>query len=144
MFVVAVFLILVVATIAANRSRDALSKTSSALAWLAGIVAFLASWVFRYRWANQLGCRESFPEHFGYRAPNYEQARFPVDDRQSWWPMGRECIGRDSATGALVVEHTGWGLTMIVYPALICVVVALAVVVVRIAVLGRRASNSKS
>ena len=81
---------------------------------------------------------------FGYRAPNYEQAPFPVDDRQSSWPLGRECIGRDSDTGMMIAEHTGWELTMVVYAALICVMVALAVVVVRIALLGRRAGRARS
>ncbi|MDJ0360457.1 hypothetical protein QMK32_09410 [Rhodococcus sp. H29-C3] len=144
MFFVAVFLVLVLASIAASRSRDALSKACVTLAWLAGIVAFMTSWVFRYRWAERSGCREAFPEHFGYRAPNYEQAPFPVDDRQSWWPLGRECTGRDSDTSTMIAEYTGWGLTMVVYPALICVVVALAVVPVRIARLGRRASSPRS
>ncbi|WP_415972569.1 hypothetical protein [Rhodococcus sp. 077-4] len=144
MIFIAGLLIMVVVSIAAVRSRDGFSKAAVTLVWLPLGIAFLTLWGFSYRWASQSGCRGAFPEHFGYRPPDFEVEPFPVEDRQSWWPLGRECAGRDSDSGTVIFEHTGWGTTLIVYPALICAVVALAVVVVRTAVLARRASSSKS
>lgn len=144
MIFIAGFMIVVVVSIAAVRSRDGLSRAAVMLVWLPLGIAFLTVWVFSHRWANQSGCREAFPEHFGYRPPDFEVAPFPVDDRQAWWPLGRECIGRDSDTGMVVVEHTGWVTTVIVYPALICAVVALAIVVVRMTALELRADRGRS
>ena len=144
MIFIAGFMMMVVVSIAAARSRDCTCKAAVTLVWLPLGIAFLTVWVFSHRWANQSGCREAFPEHFGYRPPDFEVAPFPVDDRQAWWPLGRECIGRDSDTGMVVVEHTGWVTTVIVYPALICAVVALAVVVVRMTALELRADRGRS
>ncbi|WP_032404537.1 hypothetical protein [Rhodococcoides fascians] len=144
MIYIAGFMFMVVVSISAVRSGDGLCRAAVALVWLPLGVAFLTSWVFSHRWANQSGCREAFPEHFGYRPQDYEVVPFPVKDRQTWWPLGRECVGRDSDTGTVIVEHTGWGTTMIVYPALTCAVVALAVVVVRTALLGLRECRARS
>ncbi|MFI8567532.1 hypothetical protein ACIGGF_13335 [Rhodococcus sp. NPDC078407] len=144
MIFIAGFMILVVVSIAAARSRDGKCKVAAALVWLPLGIAFLTVWVFSHRWANQSGCRDAFPEHFGYRPPDYEVAPFPVEDRQTWWPLGRECVGRDSDTGIVVVEHTGWVTTLIVYPALTCAAGALAVVVVRMAALELRAGRGRS
>ncbi|MBY3988230.1 hypothetical protein HQO84_20655 [Rhodococcus fascians] len=144
MIFIAGFMIVVVLSTAAVRSRDGLCKAAVALVWLPLGIAFLTIWAFSYRWANQSGCREAFPEYFGYRPPDYEVEPFPVEDRQTWWPLGRECVGRDSDTGTVIVEHTGWVTTMIVYPAVTCAVVALTVVVVRLSALGRRAGRARS
>ena len=144
MIYIAVFMFMVVVSISAVRSRDGPSKAAVALVWLPLGIAFLTMWVFSHRWANRSGCREAFPEHFGYRPTDYEVAPFPVEHRQTWWPLGRECVGRDSDTGIVVVEHTGWVTTMIVYPAVTCAVVALAVVVGRTALLGLRDFRARS
>ncbi|MDI9933345.1 hypothetical protein QM588_23260 [Rhodococcus sp. IEGM 1354] len=144
MIFIAGFMIVVVVSIAAVRSRDGLSKAAVTLVWFPLGIAFLTIWAFSYRWANQSGCRGAFSEHFGYRSPHFEVAPFPVEDRQTWWPLGRECVGRDSDTGTVIVEHTGWVTTMIVYPALACAVVALAVVAVRLPALWRRAGRERS
>ncbi|MBY4131203.1 hypothetical protein HQO83_22675 [Rhodococcus fascians] len=144
MIYIAVFMFMVVVSISAVRSGDGPSKAAVALVWLPLGIAFLTVWVISHRWANRSGCREAFPEHFGYRPPAFEVAPFPVGDRQTWWPLGRECVGRDSDTGIVVVEHTGWVTTTIVYPALTCAVVALAVVVVRTALLGLRDFRARS
>ena len=142
MIYIAVLMFMVVVSISAVRSRDGLSKAAVALVWLPLGIAFLTLWVFSNRWRS--GCRKAFPEHFGYRPPDYEVAPFPVEDRQTWWPLGRECVGRDSDTGTVVVEHTGWVTTMIVYPTVTCAVVALAVVVGRTALLGLRDFRARS
>lgn len=126
----------------AARSGDVVVRMCAALAWVGTGVAFLAVWATDYRWSEQLGCVVAYPEQLGYRAPELERLPGPVEDTQSWWPLGRQCSGVDSSTGQFVSIEPGWGLSVVVYSSLLCAVFAVVAVVVRLIVSRTRGARA--
>ncbi|OYD70071.1 hypothetical protein [Rhodococcus sp. OK302] len=116
----------------AVRSRDQVVKRCAGLAGTAMLLAYGALSVAQYRWINSHGCREIFPEQFGYRAPNWEQAIGSVEDAQTWWPIGNECSGTDVDTGDFVVIQNDWGVSTLIYAAIGVAVLALIMTVIRV------------
>ncbi|MDI9913837.1 hypothetical protein [Rhodococcus sp. IEGM 1379] len=116
----------------AVRSRDQLVKRCAGLAGTAMLLAYGALFVAQYRWVNSHGCRETFPEQFGYRAPNWEQAIGSVEDARTWWPIGNECSGTDVDSGEFVVMQNDWGVSTLVYVATGVAVLALIMTAIRV------------
>ena len=135
---IVVLAVLVVMSVGSIRLRDATISNCTAAAWIGTVVGALALTVSSYRWNNQLGCREAFPRHFGYRGPNWEIAPYPVEDERSWWPLEFTCRGVSSYTGEFTSIAPGWGLTVLVYGCFGCAVVAAFIAAGRVSFLLRR------
>lgn len=139
-----VLVVLLVMSVTSFRLSDATVSNCTAAAWIGTVVGALALTVSSYRWNNQLGCREVFSRHFGYRGPHWEIAPYPVEDERSWWPLGFSCRGVSAYTREFVSIEPGWNLTVLVYGCFGCAVVAAFVAAGRVIdVLRRRHGASR-
>ena len=139
-----VLVALLVMSVTSFRMRDATVSNCTAAAWIGTVMGALLLTVSSYRWNNQLGCREAFPRHFGYKGPNWEIAPYPVQDERSWWPLGFSCRGVSAYTREFVSIEPGWNLTVLVYGCFGCAVVAAFVAAGRVIdVLRRRHGASR-
>jgi hypothetical protein len=122
MLILLVIVLLILTIVVAAFSTRRLVRGAVVALTVSVAVAFVVLWVNRFLVFEKDACRQSFPEHFGYRG----ELASGVTPVRSWWPVGYKCQGFDISTGDFVsIPPISWFSTFVLYGAVSIALAAL-------------------